>query len=1080
MRKILFIIGIIGLSLQSLGQFYYGHQMNFGKNRVQFEEFEWYFYRFERFDTYFTAGGIDIALRTATIANAVMEEMESQFDHVASKRIVFIIYDKLSDFRQSNIGLNTGSQEYNIGGVTRVIDNVAFLYIEGDNESLEIQIRSAIANVILNEMLYGENIRNKIANNALLSLPEWYLQGLIKYVSEGWNPEIENRVKAGMISGNFDNINHLTGEDAYIVGHSIWNYVANNYGSHVIPTIVYLTRVTKTIESGFLYVLGTNLQGLQTGWREYYMSHFQDFIETTDPPEGENIARPRNIFQRLRKNVRYYQPEINRDGRYIAWAENQLGKYRIRLYDTETDKVKTILRREHKLEQITDYSYPIIKWHPSGELLGFIIEKEGHIFYKTYDIETEEIRERKISPLDKIISFNYSHDGFLIVLSAFNLGQSDIFIYNIAANTFENLTMDIADDFNPVFINNSTQILFTSNRDSEELGSTKSNRVPVQESHDIFIYDIKSKTIERITNSPNENIRIPYLIDNKFLFLSDANGVYNMYRGTRDSVIRYIDTITHYNYFLRKQPLTNYPYNIKHHSFAGNTNKNLVLYFDHSGYNVFINEDLPETTVPLEKTFYKKQLLAKREEKRIREEARVKRRAEQELIIADGLEMYRVKQLIDINNYSFDIETESVETATDARKEFDEFGNAIEPRMNKYFTTFYTNYLVSQVDFGFLNHSYQKFTGSAFYFNPGFNLIFKVGSSDLFEDYRITAGFRFAGNFDSNEYLLSFENLRHRWNRQILLHRQAINNIHQNRYVKTHTHQAYYITRYPLSQVDAFQFTANLRTDRISFLSIDYETLLAPNQYDFWGSVKAEYIFDNTRQLITNIHDGFRMKAFGEYFRQIDKKESDLFVFGADLRYYLPIHRNLIIATRLAGSGSFGRAKLIYYLGGIDNWINLSSQIPTFDESIRIDPDQNYVYQAVATNMRGFSQNIRNGTNFAVFNTEIRWPVVKYLLNRPINNSFLQNFQIVGFFDVGSAWSGLTPFSGNNAYENDIYEANPVTIIIHNNNYPIVAGYGVGLRTTLLGYFVRADWAWGIENNVAIPRIFYLSLSLDF
>ena len=56
----------------------------------------------------------------------------------------------------------------------------------------------------------------------------------------------------------------------------------------------------------------------------------------------------------------------------------------------------------------------------------------------------------------------------------------------------------------------------------------------------------------------------------------------------------------------------------------------------------------------------------------------------------------------------------------------------------------------------------------------------------------------------------------------------------------------------------------------------------------------------------------------------------------------------------------------------------------------------------------------------------------------------------------------------------------PVVVIIDNNNYPIVAGYGFGLRTKLFGYFIRADWAWGIENNVRLPSIFYLSLSLDF
>jgi hypothetical protein len=256
--------------------------------------------------------------------------------------------------------------------------------------------------------------------------------------------------------------------------------------------------------------------------------------------------------------------------------------------------------------------------------------------------------------------------------------------------------------------------------------------------------------------------------------------------------------------------------------------------------------------------------------------------------------------------------------------------------------------------------------------------------------------------------------------------------------------------------------------------------LIKDNDNDFWGMVKAEYIFDNSRELMTNILSGTRFKVFGEFYKQLDKSNSELFVTGFDFRYYQPIHKNLIFASRVAGSSSFGTAKLVYYLGGVDNWINLSSKNPMFNTDIRIDPDANYVYQAVATNLRGFSQNIRNGSNFMLLNTEIRCPIFSYLFKRPINNSFVRNFQLVGFFDIGSAWSGLNPFSGNNAYENDYYNNYPITIIIHNDNFPIVSGFGFGVRSKIFGYFVRFDVAQGIDNNILLPRIYYLSLSTDF
>jgi hypothetical protein len=145
-----------------------------------------------------------------------------------------------------------------------------------------------------------------------------------------------------------------------------------------------------------------------------------------------------------------------------------------------------------------------------------------------------------------------------------------------------------------------------------------------------------------------------------------------------------------------------------------------------------------------------------------------------------------------------------------------------------------------------------------------------------------------------------------------------------------------------------------------------------------------------------------------------------------------------------------------------------------------VSPNQNYGFQALATNMRGFTQNIRNGNNFALINSEIRWPFVRYFAGHPLKSNFLNSLQIVAFGDIGTAWTGRDPWSGKNSWDTETKRYGPVTVVLDSNRDPIVAGFGAGLRAQLLGYFVRADWAWGVENRYILPRIFYLSFSLDF
>jgi hypothetical protein len=217
------------------------------------------------------------------------------------------------------------------------------------------------------------------------------------------------------------------------------------------------------------------------------------------------------------------------------------------------------------------------------------------------------------------------------------------------------------------------------------------------------------------------------------------------------------------------------------------------------------------------------------------------------------------------------------------------------------------------------------------------------------------------------------------------------------------------------------------------------------------------------------------LKVFGEYYRQIDAKVSGMTALGTDIRYYKKIHREIVWANRFAAGTSIGQEKIIYYLGSTDNWIS-----PNFNYKTAIDYSQNYYFQTLATNLRGFDQNIRNGNSFAVINSEIRIPVFRYLLNRPLKSDFIRNFQVIGFGDLGTAWTGWSPYASDSPLNNETIVSQPFVITLTKQKDPIVGGYGFGLRSRLLGYFLRADWAWGVEDRVIKGRKFYFSLGLDF
>ncbi|MFN8258855.1 MAG: hypothetical protein U0W24_24415 [Bacteroidales bacterium] len=1092
MTKIrLFTIIITILTLFSTvrikSQFYNGHQVQFGKNRVQYNSFYWEYYRFERYDTYFYLDGKKLARYTSKVINEELKNLEDFFNHSLERRIIFLIYNKQSEFKQSNIGLVSGNEETNIGGSSKIIRNKVFIYYEGDHQKFVTQIRAAIAEAIMIEIIYGGNFRQKISSSTMINIPDWFYKGLISFVSEPWNFEIENKVKDAVENGKLERFNHLNDEDAKYAGHAIWYFVAMNYGPAVIPNILYLTKVNKSVESGFLYVLGTDMKSLKLIWYDYYKTRYEK--------DNSSMSFPVSALPDLKtkKNRVYQNIKQSNDGRYITYVTNYQGKRNVWLYDSNKKKSKKIIRFESRLNRINDYSYPVIAWHPSGKILNIIAEVKGRLVFHFYFLETGKIQKRNIQFYDKILDFSYSNDGLNLVFSAVMKGQTDLFVYNLSAGSSEQITDDAADEFNPRFIDNSSKIIFASNRISDTLFVDKSVKPEVMPSYDLFVYDFKtkSKVLQRITNTPYYNENSPEeLKSNNYSFLSDENGIINRYLGTFDSTISFIDTTTHYRYYTTQYPITNYNRNIDYYSLnKSNKITAQILFKEKKNKIVFSNDESElDKSNTLKNTAYRyertRQLRKKDSLIQIEKIKKARQKEIRDSLAANHLVVHPDSVPLDINYYVFEIEKENpyhLVYGTDSSGLVNTGDTASWPEQKIYLTSFYPDEMVTQIDFNFLNDMYQAYSPGAYYFNPGFNIFTKVGISDLFEDYKFTGGFRLSGNFDSFEYLLSLEDLKKRWDRQYIYHRLSVVNYYDYPIAqKIITNELKFKTSYPFTEITSIRFTGTLRSDRADTLSTQYTTLEPGSHFRFLGGAKLEYIFDNTIERGVNLYNGIRMKFFGEYYQNLEKGGTQTYIFGSDLRFYVPIHRSMIFAGRFAASASYGTGKLIYYLGGVDNWINLSNNVPTFDQSVRIDDTERYIFQAVATDMRGFVQNARNGTKFAMANAEIRWPVIRYFANRPLNSVFLNNFQIVGFADVGSAWSGLSPWEKDDAYNTEIIDNYPVRIIVDKNRSPIIAGYGFGVRSKVFGYFIRADWSWGIDSNVILPMVFFLSFSLDF
>jgi hypothetical protein len=369
-----------------------------------------------------------------------------------------------------------------------------------------------------------------------------------------------------------------------------------------------------------------------------------------------------------------------------------------------------------------------------------------------------------------------------------------------------------------------------------------------------------------------------------------------------------------------------------------------------------------------------------------------------------------------------------------------------------------------------------------------FNGIIRVGTSDLFEDWKFAGGFRISPDLNNNEYVLTTQYLKKRIDYGLTYYRNVIKNppLYDDSLAfnaKQYSNLYQVTLTYPFSKIKSLRFNVAYRSDKYvklaNFVNPN-QSLRAKDDRLTYALAHIEFVHDDAVSPAMNIWNGLRWKIYFDYNARIGKNNpagpSDnpyTMNVGFDARNYLPIYRNIIWAVRTAGDFSWGPQKFIYYLGGVDSWL-----FPKFNNANKPATDIEYAYQSLAVNMRGFPQNVANGNNAVVINSEVRVPVFTSFFNKPINNAFLRNFQVIQFFDLGTAWNG--------AYSkierpNVLYGTPPLVVKIKAGGIgPFCGGYGFGARSTLLGYFLRVDAAWEMNGFFKGKPMWYFAMGLDF
>ncbi len=1192
----LFLISSFSLFSQTTSQ------TSFGKNRVQFNRQidEWMVYETANLVTYWYGDARNIAQSALQTAEYDFPMLQQTLEHQMTDKIEMLVFSDLTDLKQSNIGEDEVFQLK--AGETKVVGNKVFVYFDGNHNHLRAQLREGVAGVLINSMLFGSNLQEIVQNAVLLNLPGWYTNGLMAYCGEEWNVELDNHLRDLVLSGKYPNFDKLAREQPRLAGHAFWNYIGLHFGRGTVSNLLYLTRINRSVDAGFLYVLGNGYRRTTELMLDYYKKRYKEeakSIKTPDPAAQITIKN--------KKKLPLDQVRLSPDGQRMAWTSNDIGKWKVWVQDLQTGKRRCVLKGgARNALQTTDYNYPQLAWNPDNRTLAVLYERRDIPRFAFLDLTGKKIKKTTsdLSPeFQRVFSMDFVNQADIAFSGAVR-GYSDLFIYHTVTRQTERLTQDFWDDLDAAVttLDGHKGLLFSSNRVTDTLATERLDTILPLGRFDVFFFDLDQRSNEllRITETPLFDERNPIGLDStRFAFLSDENGIFNRQAGYLEPYLAYnqavvylkdgtevkalndkepgewplervlsflapLDTVMKnvdssqvdsirfgpvYKKRARTWNQTNYDRNVVEQHLSFRTGK-MAESIPREGKTIFyVHRPDPAVVAPARITRYREltyrhaglpvppqpqidESSSQAPEKPANEVLPARQDTTNRPIPAGW--MFQVPEYLTVAPPpASQQEPEPARPAKPAREEDEDVAVELRPdslpaprrplkaakptveigknnsviRFNPsqiipYRLKFRTDYVSTSLDNNLLFGGLDSYAGSPDGFQtPPPGILLKANFKDLLENYVVEAGFRLPTTFNGAEYYLWLDDKKRRFDKRYALYRKTVvNTLDQPvpgvpptpQQVRTNTILGFYELKYPFDAFFSLRGRAMLRQDKAILLGTNRTNLETPDYAEQRASIGVSAVYDNTVDVDLNLRTGTRAKLYTEVIKRFDLNfqpewslkfnKGVMTVIGLDARHYQLLDRRSILAVRLAAATSFGSEKILYYLGGVDNWI-----FPKFNDNIPLPQGNDFAYQTLAANLRGFNQNIRNGNSFALVNTELRVPIFKYFSKKPVMGNFWRNFQLIGFFDVGTAWQGLTPYDGDNpiniVYYYQTAGTPPSPIVTVKVNYyrdPLVAGYGFGARALIFGMYLRADYGWGIETRVIQKPIFHFALGTDF
>ena len=1080
----------------------------YGKNRVQYADREWYTVRTAHFDVYFyergaAPGGRVLAEFAAEAAEEAYREVSALFGTDMARRVPLLVYPTHADFAVTN-AVDLPVYAEGIGGVTELFKNRVAVPFTGDWRDFRRVVHHELVHAVVNDLYYGGSVQSLIRSGGRLRLPGWFNEGLAEYSAQGWDTQSDLYVREAILDDRLPDIDRLGGFFAYRGGQGVWDFVAQEYGREKVTEVLERVRLDRSVDGAFRRATGLGVAELSDRWKRTLRTvYFPEVAAREDADAVGQLVGGRGVG----RTGYHASPAISPQGDRVAYVATEDGLFDVYVANTVGPPDARVLvdgQDNAEFESLRLLS-PGLSWSPDGTRLAVAVTSGPGDGIALVDVASGDAETVRPAGVDAIVSVAWSPDGGRVAFEGTAGAHSDLYVLDLATGGVANVTRDLYSDHAPAWAPDGRSLVFHSDRgDALDLGrataqaafdGTVDARRLGRGGYDLYRLDLDAPgRLTRLTDDPVWDETHPALaVDadgrERVLFVSDRNGVPNLYELGGDGA----------------RPLTDLQTGVLDVSVSADGARAAVLVLHDGVPSVFSvrdpfgRDDLPPVLAPTvwaqrrtgETTPAPALRLASRATRQAnpilrdaadgRPPARAPRAAAvltpERQALADSI----LGTLGPTPGLLASADTVALDPASPER------GPRVDYRAYAFSDAFdggrRARTGVAEDPFApvgardstgaLVARPYRlRFSLDLVFADGGYDTVYGVQSvtqllfSDMLGDHRVGLSTNLVLDLRNADYVLSYEYRPRRTD-------YRVEGYHLARQLASSTDRTVYryrnyglvgSARYPL---DKFR-RVDLELGLLGVSLADLSDLGERARTRAFAVPRATYTDDRTVPGFLGPQSGTRWAAS---LAAAPGPDAFFATALADGRVYRTLGPGYALAVRGSAGLSLGPDPQRFYAAGVDNWIN-----PDLG-SLPVQGPDDFIFATPVLPVRGFGFNEAAGDRFALVNVEARVPLVAALLPGPIRLP-LYNIQTVAFVDAGViADGGVDVFQTETADDDD----DPATPDVERRVFDdVLLGAGVGVRTLVLGYPVRADWGWPFDGRGFGDPSLYFSVGLDF